>query len=74
MEGILSRQCHIETKMRNIGRALTGLNIVRNDSSKLSDMITTTASLAENVSAKVRRLDEARVCSFLLKHFNNLII
>lgn len=60
--------------MRNIGRALTGLNIVRNDSSKLSDMITTTASLAENVSAKVRRLDEARVCSFLLKHFNNLII
>lgn len=48
--------------MRNIGRALTGLNIVRNDSSKLSDMITTTASLAENVSAKVRRLDEARVC------------
>lgn len=51
--------------MRNIGRALTGLNIVRNDSSKLSDMITTTAVLAENVSAKVRRLDEARVCFFL---------
>lgn len=47
--------------MLSIGRALTGLNIVHGDSKKLSDMIIHTSVLAENVSVKVRRLDEARV-------------
>lgn len=46
--------------MHGIGRALSGLAIVQNDSTKLTDMIGHTAQLAENVSAKVRRLDEAR--------------
>lgn len=46
--------------MNGIGRALTGLALIHNDSIKLTDMIGHTASLAENVSAKVRRLDEAR--------------
>lgn len=47
--------------MSGIGRALSGLSLVANDSRNLSDMISHTAELSENVSAKVRRLDEARV-------------
>ena len=46
--------------MNAIGRTLSGLSIVHNDSIKLGDRIEHTAVLAENVSAKVRRLDEAR--------------
>lgn len=47
--------------MSGIGRALSGLSLVSNDSRILNDMISHTAELSENVSAKVRRLDEARV-------------
>lgn len=61
LDAVLSRQCHIESKMSGIGRALSGLSLVVNDSRNLSDMISHTAELSENVSAKVRRLDEARV-------------
>ncbi|KAJ6639692.1 Conserved oligomeric Golgi complex subunit 4 [Pseudolycoriella hygida] len=60
LDAVLSRQCHIESKMSGIGRALSGLSLVSNDSRNLSDMISHTAELSENVSAKVRRLDEAR--------------
>lgn len=60
LNAILSRQCQIDSKMNGIGRALSGLAVVLNDSNKLTDMIGHTANLAENVSAKVRRLDEAR--------------
>lgn len=60
LDAVLSRQCHIDSKMNGIGRALSGLAIVNGDSKKLSGMIGRTAILAENVSAKVRRLDEAR--------------
>lgn len=61
LDAVLSRQCHIESKMSGIGRALSGLSLVSNDSRNLSEMISHTAELSENVSAKVRRLDEARV-------------
>ena len=47
--------------MRSIGVALSGLSVVSDKSRQLSDMINHTATLAESVSAKVRRLDEARV-------------
>lgn len=60
LEALLSRQCQIDSKMHGIGRALTGLALVNTDSVRLTDMIDHTARLAENVSAKVRRLDEAR--------------
>ncbi|XP_055596409.1 conserved oligomeric Golgi complex subunit 4 [Uranotaenia lowii] len=60
LEDILSQQCQLEGKMRNIGHALSSLSLVSDKSRKLSDMIGHTAQLAENVSAKVRRLDEAR--------------
>uniref|UniRef100_A0A182P685 Conserved oligomeric Golgi complex subunit 4 n=1 Tax=Anopheles epiroticus TaxID=199890 RepID=A0A182P685_9DIPT len=60
LEEILSQQCQLEAKMRSIGVALSGLNVVSDKSRQLSDMINHTANLAESVSAKVRRLDEAR--------------
>ncbi|XP_053675501.1 conserved oligomeric Golgi complex subunit 4 [Anopheles nili] len=60
LEEILSQQCQLEAKMRNIGVALSGLSVVSDKSRHLSEMINHTATLAENVSAKVRRLDEAR--------------
>lgn len=46
--------------MNSIGRSLSSLRQIRTDSGQLCDTITNTARLAENVSAKVRRLDEAR--------------
>uniref|UniRef100_A0A182U1B3 Conserved oligomeric Golgi complex subunit 4 n=1 Tax=Anopheles melas TaxID=34690 RepID=A0A182U1B3_9DIPT len=60
LEEILSQQCQLEAKMRSIGVALSGLSVVSDKSRQLSDMINHTATLAESVSAKVRRLDEAR--------------
>lgn len=47
--------------MNNIGRSLAGLNVASDEANKVNSMIENTSSLAENVSAKVRRLDEARV-------------
>lgn len=47
--------------MNNIGRSLTGLKVANDESNKVNSMIENTSILAENVSAKVRRLDEARV-------------
>ncbi|XP_058057832.1 conserved oligomeric Golgi complex subunit 4 [Anopheles bellator] len=60
LEEILSQQCQLEAKMRGIGVALCSLTLVSEKSQHLSEMINHTASLAESVSAKVRRLDEAR--------------
>lgn len=47
--------------MNNIGRSLTSLKVADDESNKVNSMIENTSILAENVSAKVRRLDEARV-------------
>ncbi|XP_055921896.1 conserved oligomeric Golgi complex subunit 4 [Eupeodes corollae] len=60
LEAVLSKQCVIESKMSGIGRAMSSLSMIANDSKKLDDQITHTAQLAESVSAKVRRLDLAR--------------
>lgn len=60
LAGILGRQTSIDTKLNGIGRALAGLRLIHADAGQLTGTITTTAQLAENVSAKVRRLDEAR--------------
>lgn len=61
LEAILSKQVHLEAKMRNVGKALAGLEVVSKDSKKMSSQISHTSDLAEKVSEKVRRLDEARV-------------
>lgn len=58
---MLGRQSKIERQMNNIGRSLTGLKVANDESNKVNSMIENTSILAENVSAKVRRLDEARV-------------
>lgn len=51
----------MEAKLRNVTKALPNLQIVRTDAQQLSEMIAHTSKLAENVSAKVRKLDDARV-------------
>lgn len=53
----------MEAKMRNIGKSMTSLNVVSVDTKKLASQISHTSELAEKVSEKVRRLDEARVNS-----------
>ena len=61
LEGLFSKQCHIEAKFRGITKVIPKLQIVRGDAQKLVDMISHTSALAENVSSKVRQLDVARV-------------
>lgn len=61
LEELLGRQSKIERQMNNIGRSLTSLKVADDESNKVNSMIENTSILAENVSAKVRRLDEARV-------------
>jgi len=64
LETLFSRQCHLEAKLHGITKMLPNLQIVHSDAEQLSEMITFTSTLAENVSAKVRQLDVARVrCS-----------
>ncbi|XP_055681003.1 conserved oligomeric Golgi complex subunit 4 [Lutzomyia longipalpis] len=57
---ILSRKEPVDTKMGAIVRGMDEIALVKGDSRKLAEMIGHTGILAENVSAKVRRLDEAR--------------
>lgn len=61
LEQTLSKQCHLEVRLRSVGKALNGLVLAEQNATTLNDMINHTAELAERVSAKVRRLDEARV-------------
>lgn len=61
MDTILARQCHVEAKLQNIGKVLPNVLVIRTEGEKFRDMITRTNELAENVSAKVRQLDLARV-------------
>jgi hypothetical protein len=61
LETLLSRQCHLEAKLRGITKVLPNLQLVHSDAQQLAEMITFTSTLAENVSSKVRQLDIARV-------------
>uniref|UniRef100_A0A336KIL1 Conserved oligomeric Golgi complex subunit 4 n=1 Tax=Culicoides sonorensis TaxID=179676 RepID=A0A336KIL1_CULSO len=60
LQNILSKQCHVEAQILSIGKAMSTLSNTHSDAKNLSDRLISTANLAENVSAKVRRLDEAR--------------
>lgn len=62
LEALLLRQAHLGGKLKSISQALPNLQNLKNDAVRLSEMISFTSDLAENVSAKVRQLDEARVC------------
>lgn len=59
--------------MNNIGRSLVNLNVAKDEGGKVNSMIENTSILAENVSAKVRRLDEARVSTYHLIFFHRAI-
>lgn len=61
MEELLGRQSKIERQMNDIGRSLSSLKVADGEANRVNSMIENTSTLAENVSAKVRRLDEARV-------------
>lgn len=65
LELLLSRQCQLDAKMRGITKVLPTLQIVHSDALQLTEMISFTSTLAENVSAKVRQLDIARVNIFV---------
>lgn len=67
LENLLSRNLHLETKVRNIVKVLPNLEIISSDSKQLMEMISFASTLAENVSYKVRKLDTARVSMFFKK-------
>ncbi|ESO03274.1 hypothetical protein HELRODRAFT_191984 [Helobdella robusta] len=60
LDELLKSRNELEAKMQSLHPILPGLQAVENDSKQLSDMITFTSSLAENVSSKVRQLDLAK--------------
>ncbi|KAL1123910.1 hypothetical protein AAG570_001680, partial [Ranatra chinensis] len=60
LDALLSRKCQLEAKIRNIAKVLPNIEIIHSDSKQLAEMISFTSILAENVSAKVRKLDTAR--------------
>ena len=64
---LLTQQCQIEAKLRNVTLLFPRLNSLKGDAKHLSEMINFTAELAENVSAKVRELDVAKVDSIRCK-------
>lgn len=58
---MLSRACTLEGRLRTASQAYTKLSEVKTDAQTAADMVEKTASLARDVSAKVRQLDLARV-------------
>lgn len=57
----MARQCRIDRQMNGISRSLANLTTAGADAKSLGSMIENASTLAEKVSDKVRRLDEARV-------------
>jgi len=65
----------VEAKLQNIGKVLPNIVLIRAEGEKFCDMIARTNELAENVSAKVRQLDLARVSYYnenILGHYTTL--
>ncbi|KPI98459.1 Conserved oligomeric Golgi complex subunit 4 [Papilio xuthus] len=60
LSNALSRSCTLEGRLRTASQAYTKLGEVKNDAQTAADMVEKTASLARDVSAKVRQLDLAR--------------
>lgn len=54
----------MEAKLQNIGKVLPNVVLIRTEGEKFCNMIARTNELAENVSAKVRQLDLARVSHY----------
>jgi len=60
LDRILSQQVSLETRLKGITKIAPKLEEVKGDAEQLSSLISFTATLAENVSAKVRQLDTAK--------------
>lgn len=60
LKDLLSKQCQLESRLQNVGKSINSLTSAKNNAGTLGGMITHTSQLSENVSSKVRRLDEAR--------------
>ncbi|VVD05626.1 unnamed protein product, partial [Leptidea sinapis] len=56
----LSKACSLEGRLRSASQAYTKLGEVKSDAQVAADMVERTATLARDVSAKVRQLDLAR--------------
>lgn len=61
LDAILSKQSEVDTSLSNLSRVMTNVVKADTDSKNLSAQISHTADLADSVSKKVRRLDEARM-------------
>ncbi|CAH1779240.1 unnamed protein product [Owenia fusiformis] len=60
VNALFEQQGYLETKMSSLHKMLPNLQLVQTDSQQLSNMISFTSTLAENVSGKVRQLDLAK--------------
>ncbi|KAL0275674.1 UNVERIFIED_CONTAM: hypothetical protein PYX00_003462 [Menopon gallinae] len=60
LQVLLSRQYHLESKLKNISESIPKLKAASTDAEKLAKIVEITSALAENVSEKVKRLDTTR--------------
>ncbi len=61
IEELLSNRSEIEFQLRTLSKKLANLKPVEAEAKHFAEVIRNTASLAEDVSAKVRVLDKAKV-------------
>lgn len=57
LANLLDRHVHVEGKIMYLQKMLPNLQMVHSDSEQLSNLISFTSSLAENISSKVKKLD-----------------
>ncbi|XP_023216827.1 conserved oligomeric Golgi complex subunit 4-like [Centruroides sculpturatus] len=57
LENLLDRHVHVEGKIMYLQKMLPNLQLVYSDSEQLTNLISFTSSLAENISSKVKKLD-----------------
>lgn len=58
---MLQKYCYVEAKLQSINKILPNVALIRSEGENFRDTIEKTNRLAETVSAKVRKLDLARV-------------
>lgn len=64
MEWSVGNRHHLEARLSQLARLVPTLQLVQADARQLENTISFTHQLANNVSAKVRQLDLAKVCFF----------
>lgn len=58
---VLKERDEIELQLKTIGKKLSNLKPVETEAEHFAEVIRSTALLADDVSAKVRQLDKAKV-------------